>query len=88
MLPEVSSSTTTVPPRSRTSTDADGRKSGPASVSQASEVTALTWVSRSDSVTPASRAGTFCRSASPWSLRNRRTSVTSFCMSVIRCVAT
>ena len=35
-----------------------------------------------------SRAGTFCRSSSPWSLRNRRTSVTSFCMSAIRCAAT
>ena len=37
---------------------------------------------------PDSRAGTFCRSARPWSLRNRRTSVTSFCISAIRCAAT
>ena len=36
---------------------------------------------------PPSRAGTFCRSASPWSLRNRRTSVTSFCRSATRCAA-
>ena len=35
-----------------------------------------------------SRAGTFCRSFSPWSPRNRRTSVTSFCMSATRCAAT
>ena len=35
-----------------------------------------------------SRAGTFWRSFSPWSLRNRRTSVTSFCMSATRCDAT
>jgi len=34
-----------------------------------------------------SRAGTRCRSLRPWSLRNRRTSVISFCMSATRCAA-
>ena len=86
-VPDVSTSTTTVPRDRRTSMDAVGLKPSPASVSHASAVTAATWLARSASVTPPSRAGTFCRSARPWSLWNRLTSVTSFCMSEIRCAA-
>ncbi|CNV65725.1 Uncharacterised protein [Mycobacterium tuberculosis] len=68
MVPEVSSSTTTVrfiSGPSRTSNETDGSKSGPGSVSHASEVTAATWLLRSESRTPCIRAGTFCRSARP-----------------------
>ena len=65
MVPEVSSSTTTMPPLSPTSSDADGVKSAAGSVSHASEVTAPIWVSRSAASMPDSRAGTFCRSFRP-----------------------
>ena len=73
-----------------TSTDADGREVR----RRARSATPATATARDLGVQvrarrcPTSRAGTFCRSASPWSLRNRRTSVTSFCMSAIRCAAT
>ena len=54
-----------VPPLSPTSSDAEGLKSGPGSVSHANEVTAPIWVLRSAVSMPDSRADTFCRSATP-----------------------
>ena len=67
---------------------ADGLNDSSLSVSHASDRTAGICASRSAFTMSDSRAGTCCRSLRPWSLRNRRTSVISFCISATRCVAT
>ncbi|CQA12842.1 Uncharacterised protein [Mycobacteroides abscessus] len=64
-MPEVSTSTVTVVPDNRTSTEAVGLKPSPAGVSQANDVTAASWPSSPASPMPESRAATFCRSPRP-----------------------
>ncbi|SLI34955.1 Uncharacterised protein [Mycobacteroides abscessus subsp. abscessus] len=80
----MSSSTVTVAPLSRTSTEAVAAKSGPASVRRASAAIAGASAPSSALSTPISLAATFCLSASPWSLRKRRISVIRRCASAMR----
>ncbi len=81
---EVSSSTVTVARLRRTSIEADASNPSSGGVSRASACTAGTWASRSAESILTRRAATFCDGLSPWSLRNRRISVVSFCRSSIR----
>ena len=84
IAPEVSSSTCTGPPDSTTSTVAVGAKPSPGASSRASDCSA---VRDSADATPTARAATRRLSGMPCSVRNRRTSVTSFCRSTIRVAA-
>ncbi len=73
ITPAVSSSTVTF----SASTEVVGRNCGPGSLSRSSARMLPSWPDRAPPASPVSAAGTCCPGRSPWSERNRRTSVTS-----------
>ena len=79
MTPARSSSTTTP----SVGSDAVAVNSSPGAVSAVSDRTDCSCACSVEASMPAMRAGTFCRSASPCSVRKRRTSVTSRCTAAI-----